>query len=347
MDIGALGVYTFVFLALYFEVFLIISFLEQRPGKKTPTLPKRYPSVTIIVPCWNKEKTLGKTVESLLALTYPKEKLAILIVDDGSTDGTLAAAQAFTQNPQVKILSKKNEGSKYAVLNFGLAHSQSELFGCLDADSFVVPDALLEVVKKFESDPAIAAVTPAMKVYHPHTFLELIQATEYMFGIFYRKMFDTIGAISVLPGPFSFYRREVFEVLGYFREAHHTEDMEMAFRLHEHGLKIVNAHTALCIPKSPQHSAGWCVSAPVGRAGLWKTRVTMHTCTSIRGLETWGSSRSRLGIIGFIGGIYMAAHALYSLFSYGVLARNRHVRNGYLASPPAPSLTGFLSTRVS
>ncbi len=251
MDIGALGVYACLFIGLYFEVFLLISFLEKKPEKKTAVRPSYYPSVAILVPCWNKEKTLAATVHSLLALDYPKEKLSILIINDGSTDNTLEAAQEFASEPQIKIYSKKNEGSKYSALNYGIAYSESELVGCLDADSFVADDALLEVVKHFESDRKIMAVTPAMRVHQPKSVLELMQAVEYTFGIFYRKMYDNLSAITVLPGPFSFYRREVFTKIGTFRKAHHTEDMEMAFRMHANGLRIANAHTALVSTKVP------------------------------------------------------------------------------------------------
>ncbi|HEY6022493.1 MAG TPA: glycosyltransferase family 2 protein, partial [Candidatus Paceibacterota bacterium] len=245
MDIGAIGVYCSIFLALYLEVFLLITFIERRPAEKTTALPKRYPSVAILVPCWNKGATLGGTIESLLSLDYPKDKLSIVIIDDGSTDNTYEAAQKFAHNPQVKIFQKQNEGSKYSALNFGIAHSDSELIGCLDADSFVEKDALLEMVKKFEEDTGIMAVAPSMKVNKPHNLLELMQAAEYTFGIFYKKMFDNIGAITVLPGPFSIYRRKLFDIVGPFRKAHHTEDMEMAFRMHAYGFKIANAHTAI------------------------------------------------------------------------------------------------------
>lgn len=251
MEIGALGIYICLFLSLYFEVFLLITFLEHKREPKTSASPAYYPTVAIIVPCWNKAKTLRATVESLLALDYPKSRLSIIIIDDGSTDGTLRAAGRFAKNRQVHIFSKENEGSKFSALNFGIAHSESELVGCLDADSFVEPDALTEMVKHFEREPDTMAVTPVLKVYQPKNLLELMQAVEYTFGIFWRKMLDHLGAISVLPGPFSIYRREVFERIGTFRRAHHTEDMEIAFRMQERGLRIANAHTAHVHTKVP------------------------------------------------------------------------------------------------
>lgn len=250
MDVGAYGVYFFMFLALYFEVFLLISFFERKPAKKSSELPNRYPTVTLVVPCFNEEATLAGTLDSLLALSYPKDKLSIVVVNDGSRDRTLEIAQSYTKHPEIQVFSKEN-GGKYTALNFAIERCESELVGCLDADSFVVPDALLEVVKKFEANPSTMAVVPAMKVHGPRNPLELMQAVEYTFGIFYKKMFDNLAAISVLPGPFSIYKRDVFNRIGLFKHAHNTEDMEMAFRMQANGLPIENAHTATVYTKVP------------------------------------------------------------------------------------------------
>ncbi len=252
MSIGALGVFTCLFFALYFEVFLLITFLEKQPVKKTALKPRRYPTVTVAVPSFNEERTIGATLESLLALEYPKDKFEIMVVDDGSTDNTGTIAREYAQkHPQVKYFYKDN-GGKYTALNFAIQHSTSELIGCLDADSFAAPDALMEVVKKFEEDKDAYAIMPAMKVANPRSMLERMQAVEYTFGVFYKKMFDHIGALNVLPGPFSFYRRAVFEKIGLFHHAHNTEDMEIAFRMHRYGLKIVNADHAMVYTTVPQ-----------------------------------------------------------------------------------------------
>lgn len=251
MDLGLYGIYLCLFLGLYFEVFLFISFFEKVPEKKTVRHPKRYPSVSMIVPCFNEEKTLAGTVESLLAMDYPKDKLEILIVDDGSKDRTQQIGETLAaQHSQVQFFRKEN-GGKWTALNFGIPRSKGELIGCLDADSFVAEDALLEVVKKFEDSPKADAMVPAMKVLGPKNLLELMQSAEYTFGIFVKKTFDNLAAISVLPGPFSIYRRSVFDTVGLFRHAHNTEDMEMAFRMHANHLHIENAHTAIVYTKVP------------------------------------------------------------------------------------------------
>jgi cellulose synthase/poly-beta-1,6-N-acetylglucosamine synthase-like glycosyltransferase len=312
MAIATIGVYACLFLGLYFEVFLLISFFEKKPDQKSSKRPTYYPSVTILVPCWNKAKTLGGTVESLLKLDYPKEKLSIVVIDDGSTDGTFEAAQKYAHYPQVKIFQKQNEGSKYSALNFGLAHSQSELVGCLDADSFVVSDALLEVVKKFESNPEVMAATPAMKVFKPRSVLELMQAVEYTFGIFYRKMFDNLAAISVIPGPFSIYRRELFDKIGNFRRAHHTEDMEMAFRMHENNFAIANVHTAIVYTTVPKTLGSLLRQRTRWSQGfLGNVRDYKHMIFNPR-YGNFGMLTIPFGLAAFCAGIYTGAYAAYS-----------------------------------
>ncbi|MDO8517870.1 MAG: glycosyltransferase [bacterium] len=278
----------------------------------------RYPGVAIIVPCWNKAQTLEGTVRSLLAIEYPKDKLSIVIVDDGSTDDTLRAAMQFAQNPQVKVFHKENEGSKYGALNFGLAHSAGELVGCLDADSFVAPDALLEIVKQFEANPETMAVAPALKVNHPKKMLELMQSVEYTFGIFYKKMFDNLGAISVIPGPFSIYRRELFERVGPFRKAHHTEDMEMAFRMHSHGLTITNAHTALVYTNVPST-----VHALVRQRTRWSRGFLENSRDySYMYLNqkygNFGMLILPFGLTAFAAGIYAGGYVLFHLLSWAL-----------------------------
>ena len=251
MDVATYGIYAVLFLGLYFEVFLFVSFFEKVPKKKNTNTPTHYPLVSIIVPCFNEERTLRGTTESLLALHYPQDKLEIIIVNDGSKDTTQTIGEDLaSKHPNVHFFSKPN-GGKWTAVNFGIEHSRGEFVGCLDADSFVAPEALTEVVKLFESDPEVGAVVPAMRVRHPKNLLELMQSAEYTFGIFVKKTFDNLSAISVLPGPFSIYRRSVFEKIGLFRHAHNTEDMEMAFRMHANHLKIANAHTAVVYTNVP------------------------------------------------------------------------------------------------
>lgn len=247
MHISTVITNAFLFFALYIQVLLLFTFLEKKDrifGKKQKVIEDAgyRPTVSIIVPCFNEERSLKGTVLSLLALDYPKDKLQIVIVDDGSTDKTLSVAKKFAKNPQIRVLHKEN-GGKHTALNLGIKETASDLVGCLDADSFVDTDALLEIVKVFQN-PDIMAVTPAIKVHTPKNVLQRMQKVDYDMGIFLRKIFGEMNALHVTPGPFSIFRRSVFEMLGGYRKAYNTEDMEFAMRMHMNHYPIANAHRA-------------------------------------------------------------------------------------------------------
>ncbi len=252
MGIQTLILYFVLFVSLFFEIFLLITYFEVRDELKFEEehLKKltHFPSVTIIVPCFNEETTVKSTVESILALDYPKDKLDLILMDDGSTDGTFEILKAL-ESVHIRVFKKEN-GGKHTALNFALEHVRTELVGCLDADSFVASDALQRIVPYFE-DSSIMAVTPSIKVHEPKTILQRAQKIEYVWGIFLRRMLASIDALYVTPGPFSIFRVTVFKELGGYRYAHQTEDMEMALRMQKNRYKIANsvgAHVFTVVP---------------------------------------------------------------------------------------------------
>ena len=239
--------YSFIFASLYFEVFLLMSLMDGSKEEKGDG--DYFPFVDIIVPVFNEEKTIAKTLNSLLALDYPKEKYNIFAINDGSTDGTLDALQKFSDKKNIIVLSKEN-GGKHTALNLGISTSKAEFVGCLDADSFVDREALKLLVQRFRNEN-VMAVTPSVVIDDANNIIRKTQKAEYQYGNFVRKAFCAIGAIHIAPGPFSFYRKSVFEKVGMYRKAHNTEDMEMAMRLQKHGYKIVNEPKALVYTVGP------------------------------------------------------------------------------------------------
>lgn len=256
MDITNILTYVFLFASLNFEIFLLITYFENREDIKreaeqqTSVSLGSYPSATIIVPCWNEESTVSKTIFSLLDLEYPKDKLKIMVIDDGSRDKTWETVQKFKDNPQIELYKKEN-GGKYTALNFGISKLTTELVGCLDADSYVHKDSLKKIALYFE-DKKVMAVAPSIKLWQPKNFLQLLQKVEYSFGIFTRKMYHYMDAIYITPGPFSIFRREVFDNLGGYRHAHNTEDIEIALRMQKNGYKIAHAHEAYVYTVPPK-----------------------------------------------------------------------------------------------
>ena len=245
-EIGHIITYAALFTALFFEVFLLVSFLERRFGKTvhTPKSAKELalPRVSIVVPCFNEENTVAGTLDSLLSLSYPHGKLEILVIDDGSTDRTAEIAHKYALDSRVRIYRKKN-GGKHTAMNLALAKTDAELIGCLDADSVVEASSLAMLARPFENKN-VAAITPGIHVREPKTFLQHMQNVEYLLSVFNRFMFSALGSAFITPGPFSIFRTSVVRELGGWRHGHSTEDMEMALRIQAAGYLIGNAPSA-------------------------------------------------------------------------------------------------------
>lgn len=313
--------YPFIFLALYFESFLLVTFLSK-PARERRNQPKTnteaMPRVAIIVSVWNEETTIGGTIESLLALTYPKDKLSLILVNDGSTDGTAAVIDRFAEHPQITAVHKAENGGKFTAMNIGIERAtDAELIGFLDADSFVAPDALQEMVSAF-ADKDVSAVTASMSIHKPQTILQRMQYAEYALSITLRHAFASINSLYVTPGPFSFYRRSVFADIGFFKHAYLAEDMEMAMRMQRAGMKIGNALRSRVYTKGP----------PTFRRLLkqrirWTTGFLRNVLFDYRDLigsrqnATLGLLILPLGIMAICAGIFLFVVAIFQLVSQG------------------------------
>jgi cellulose synthase/poly-beta-1,6-N-acetylglucosamine synthase-like glycosyltransferase len=238
-----------IYISLFASIFFLYTFFESKQalnGKE----PKEWPSVTIAVPTYNDADTIAKTVESLLALDYPREKLQLLIVENNnSTDGTYEIARQF-ESRGVEVYTIP-QGGKGPALNFALAKARGEFFGGLDSDSIVEPDALKKLIAHFTAKN-IMAVTPALKVYSPKSFLGRIQQIEYMMGVFLRRVFASLDSIHVTPGPLTVYRKEFFDKYGGYDEHNITEDLEIAMRIQSKRFKIRNAIDANVYAANPE-----------------------------------------------------------------------------------------------
>jgi len=228
-------------------VYFITIFSKRGKLFKTYSLPKKLPKVSIIVPAFNEQKTIAQTLKSLLNLDYPKNKLDIIAVNDGSTDNTEKIMRSFKS--KIKILSQKRQG-KAAALNNAMKISTGDIIATTDADSTVNREALSETIGYF-NDPKIAAVTTSVKVAKQKNFIQKIQFIEYIFNILYRKVFSIMDSIFVIPGPFGLYRKSTLTKLGGFEKDNLTEDMEIAMRIQKHGYRIENSLKAVSFTNAP------------------------------------------------------------------------------------------------
>ncbi len=243
LDVVLFGTY---FILLFFSIFwLLVLFTRDKDEGKEEKKVKlsNHPFFTVIVPAYNEEASIFKTLESLVNLDYPLEKVEIIVVNDGSKDQTPKIVEEFIkEHPAHKIilLNQKNRG-KASAMNKGLAMAKGDFFACLDADSFVAPDALQVIIPFFENDHNVAAVCPLLKVKKPQSILQKVQWYEYAVNMFYRFLNAKLDCVHVTPGPFSVYKTKVIKDLGGYDETTITEDLEIAIRLQKNNYKI--AHT--------------------------------------------------------------------------------------------------------
>jgi cellulose synthase/poly-beta-1,6-N-acetylglucosamine synthase-like glycosyltransferase len=244
--------YVLSFLAIYVQVFFLFTFLENRKKillRKDKISLDFYPSATILVPCYNEENTVEKTLNSLFDLEYPKDKLNIIVIDNNSKDRTWEILQQYKDHPQVKLLQETKVG-KHNALNAGLENTNTEFVGCLDADSSVHPEALKRIITYFDN-PKTMAVAPSIVVRNPKNLLQYAQRAEYDMSHYNKKMLAFLDGIHVTPGPFSIFRKSVFDKIGPYKKAHHTEDQEIALRMHKNGMKIDHCPDAYVYTTSP------------------------------------------------------------------------------------------------
>ena len=246
MDIKLIMTLSLIYIGLLFVYFnLFIFLLEEKKKKK---IFKEYPKVSIIVPAYNEEKNIEKAIKSLLELDYPKDRLEIIVVDDGSKDKTYEIAKKF-ESDIVKVYKKEN-GGKASALNYGIKKATGELIVTLDADSVVPKDALKKMLEYFDEED-VMIVVPSIQVENTDGWVAKVQIIEYAYNNVLRKIFDKLNSIYVAPGPFSVFRRELFDKIGYFDEKNLTEDMEIAMRTQAYGYKIRHCPDVVVRTKVP------------------------------------------------------------------------------------------------
>lgn len=234
----ALSAYEIIYLliimfSLYLSIlWLKIFYLDKDEIAKAllgPTKSKKQPKVSIIIPAYNEAETIVATLNSVLALEYPKNKLEIIVVNDGSTDNTADIVQAYKKH-NIILLNKKN-GGKASSLNIGLKKATGELVGVLDADSVVSKNSLMTMLHHFEDDKNVGAVISGIRTLNKNKLIEKLQRFEYIFTILFRRLMTSLDTLYVTPGVLSIYRKNVLQNLGGFDENNLTEDMEIALRL--------------------------------------------------------------------------------------------------------------------
>lgn len=246
MTISSLMLWLVSFILLYYLIFWLLVYVE--PERKDEEYEEEnvaslhgYPMVTILIPAYNERKRIIPTIQSAASLNYPKERIEIIVIDDGSKDGTYDVVSSLSRlksNYSIKLLKKEN-GGKGSALNLGLKHAHGEFAAIMDADSFIEKDALMKMLPHFE-DEDVGIVLPVMKVRSPASMIQRIQAVEYLVNIFYKKIMARLNCVHVAPGPFSVFRVSHLKEIGGFSETRNlAEDMEVTIRMQKANYTIL------------------------------------------------------------------------------------------------------------
>src|SRR5512143_2527896 len=159
---GAVCFYFGLVSLTYYPLALRYPKWEQRLFK-IARLQKYTPSVTVLVPAYNEEKTITKSLQSILTSDYPD--FEVIVINDGSTDRTEEELQPLLGDPRLHYFKKAN-GGKSSALNLGLEHAQGEIVLFTDADSIFEPLTIRNGVTYFV-DPTIGAVSGNDTVLNP------------------------------------------------------------------------------------------------------------------------------------------------------------------------------------
>ena len=225
----------FSVLFLYLGCFFLLAYTESE-RKKIPALEK-WPSVSVVIPAWNRGESLRTCLEHVQRLKYSK-KLQVIVVDDASTDQTKQILSDFKKD--IKAIHLEQNGGKAHAINTGLRHVKGEIIVVMDGDSYPHEDSLLKLIPHFYDQPNVGAVTTIVRVRNRNGWLQKIQEVEYFleFGL-KNSVLNTLDSLYVTPGPLSAYTKEALDKTKGYDEHNITEDMEITFHLHQLGYSIV------------------------------------------------------------------------------------------------------------
>ncbi|NVK87432.1 MAG: glycosyltransferase [Gammaproteobacteria bacterium] len=225
---------------------------------------KALPRVSVLIPAWNEEVGIIKTIESVVRARYANFEL--VVVNDGSTDKTHQLvtdyiAQHKTHagrkgHPPIHYVKLKN-GGKARAMNRALALASGEIIMTIDADSVMDAQAIRKMVDRF-SDDKVAAVAGNVIVGNRNKPLELIQQLEYLYGFFFKRADDVFKSVYIIGGAAAAYRKSALETVGGFDESIITEDIELSVRLLNHGFATRYAADAVVYTEGPADWSGLC-----------------------------------------------------------------------------------------
>ncbi|MFD3564764.1 bifunctional polysaccharide deacetylase/glycosyltransferase family 2 protein [Streptomyces sp. NPDC058686] len=229
---------------------------RQRNKRRFSWGPPVTRPVSVIVPAYNEKECIANTLNSLAQSTHPIE---IIVVDDGSTDGTKEIAESLGL-PNVRVIRQENAG-KPAALNNGVHNASYDIVVMMDGDTVFEPDTVRQLVQPFAA-PDIGAVAGNAKVGNHNTVIGAWQHIEYVMGFnLDRRMYDLLRCMPTIPGAIGAFRRQAVLEVGGMSEDTLAEDTDITVAMHRAGWRVVYQ----------EHARAW-TEAPASLKQLWSQR---------------------------------------------------------------------------
>lgn len=223
----------------------------------------RRPRVSVIVPAWNEEVGILRTMQSVIATQYPN--LELIVVNDGSTDRTHEIVMDYLERhnavanshdkADIKYLQLSN-GGKANAMNQGLLEVTGEFVVTLDADSLMDKNTIVHLLRQFDGDEAVGAVAGNVIVGNRRSSLGLLQQMEYLYGFFFRRADSAFNSVYIIGGAAAAYRKSTLDAVGGFDHAIITEDIELSMRILSRGYKTRYAADAVVFTEGPSDWKG-------------------------------------------------------------------------------------------
>jgi cellulose synthase/poly-beta-1,6-N-acetylglucosamine synthase-like glycosyltransferase len=234
-------------------VFTLTVLKRAKNAKKvdTATNAEFKPTVSILIPARNEEKVIGRLLQRMTELTYPKDKLQVIVINDGSSDNTGRIADEYSSRYRfIEVLHRdKRDGGKgkAVAMNAGFEHSTGEIILCFDADYYPQKGIVEKLVKEF-ADLNVGAVQGRVVVLNePQNVVTRLVALERIGG--YRVDQEARDELSLIPqfgGTVGGFKRSLLESLGGWDESTLAEDTDLTFRAYLAGYKVRYVGDAEC-----------------------------------------------------------------------------------------------------
>ena len=233
--------------------------VRWEPRTPAPAGERTWPMVSVLVPAHNERAVIARSVAAMLRLDYPS--FEVVVVDDGSTDGTLDALAPLAGDPRLRIVRKEVNEGKAMALNDAIPLARGDILMCLDADAEPDAQMLRHIVPHFDA-PRVAAVTGNPRVRNTQTFLARLQAIEFSSIISLLRRAQRIwGRVVTVSGVVAALRRSAVVDVGGFSPEMPTEDIELTWKLQKRFYDVRYEPRAIC----------W-MTVPLSWRGLYRQR---------------------------------------------------------------------------